>query len=370
MNSLPAGSSFTMPAEWEPHEGTWLQWPHNISEPGYEMKLEHTWLNMVAALYEREQVHVISADERQRDHITYQLKYFGISGGVDLHIIPTNDIWARDNGPIFVFDDHGEIAITNWIFNGWGNRFDHNLDNQVPQALGELLKLPVFDIPLVLEGGAVEVNGAGTLLATRSSIIDERRNPGKTQEEIEEVLGRYLGVDHFVWLSGAGRGEGETWGDTTDSHIDIVARFTDVSTVMYNWTDDHSDPRYPMFARHRDELLAAETKDGRPLSIVPLPVPINGVYQVAADSHWRTTRYTDAVYTNYLVANGVVLVPVFGNAHDERAKSIIQEQFPDRDIVPIDAVSLNEEGGAVHCVTQQQPARRASDDDEIWASGS
>ncbi|HSG18775.1 MAG TPA: agmatine deiminase family protein, partial [Anaerolineae bacterium] len=126
-------------------------------------------------------------------------------------------------------------------------------------------------------------------------------------------------------------------------------------TVLYNWTDDQTDPRYPMFARHLEELKSASTETGQPLTLVPLPVPKDGVHQVASDSQWRLSRYTDAAYSNYLVANGVVLVPVFGNAYDERAKRIIGEQFPTREIVAIDAVSLTEDGGAIHCVTQQQP---------------
>jgi agmatine deiminase len=359
MRNVAIDSEYYMPAEWEPHEGTWLQWPRNKVEPGYELKQEHTWLKMVAALYQHETVHIITCDERQRDHVGYQLDYFGIGlKGVDLFIIPVDDIWARDNGPIFVVNDRNELVITNWTFNGWGGRFDYELDNEVPVIIGSELELPVVDAPLVLEGGAVEVNGRGTFMATRSSIIDPYRNPGKSQADIEAILNQYLGVTHFIWLTGAGRGECEKWGDTTDSHIDIIARFTDDSTVLYNWTDDKSDPRYPMFTKHLQELKSATTESGRSLTLVPLPVPKDGVYQVAGNSLWRESLYTDAAYSNYLVANGLVLVPVFGNAYDDRAKAIIGEQFPDRDIVTIDAVSLIEDGGAIHCVTQQQPAGR------------
>jgi agmatine deiminase len=206
---------------------------------------------------------------------------------------------------------------------------------------------------MVLEGGAVEVNGNGAFMATRSSIIDPYRNPGISQEEIEGILADYLGATHFVWLTGAGRGECEKWGDETDSHIDIVARFTDESTVLYNWTDDRSDPRYSMFLRTLEELKEATTESGKPFTLVPLPLP--QVYQVSAMTDWRQSNFTDAAYSNYLVANGVVLVPVFGHANDERAKGIIAEQFPGREIVGIDAVSLIEHGGAIGCVTQPQP---------------
>lgn len=357
MTATETTRGYRMPAEWEPHEGTWLQWPGNKVGAGYQMKQEHTWLKMVAALSQHEMVHIITNDERQRDHVAYQLDYFGIGhGAVDLFIIPIDDLWARDNGPIFVFDDHNDLAITNWTFNGWGQRFDYELDNQVPAIIGGKLGLPVLNPSLVLEGGAVEVNGRGTFMATRSSLIDPYRNPGLSQAEIETILSQYLGVTHFIWLTGAGRGECEKWGDTTDSHIDIVARFTNESTVLYNWTDDESDPRYRMFRDHYQELKAATTESGKPLTLIPLPVPKDGVYQVANSNEWRESLYTDAAYSNYLVANGVILVPVFGNIFDERAKAIIGEQFPDREILAIDAVNLTEDGGAIHCVTQQQPA--------------
>ena len=350
-----------MPAEWEPQEGVWLQWPQNKVEPGYELKHEHTWLKMVAALGQHETVHIITADERQRDHVAYQIGYIGIDlNTVDLHIIPADDIWVRDNGPIFVFDEDDELHITNWTFNGWGDRFEHELDNRIPAAIGGRLDIPVLDPPLVLEGGAVEVNGRGTLMASRSSIIDEHRNPGKSQEDIEAVLSQYLGVEHFIWLTGAGRGECEKWGDTTDSHIDILARFTNEKTILYNWTDDETDPRYPMLVRHREELRSAETGSGQQLTLVPLPLPKEGVFQVSANSQWRKSRFTDAAYSNFLIANGLVLVPVFGNIHDDRALGIIGEQFPGREIMGIDAVSLTEDGGAIHCVTQQQPAKRGN----------
>ncbi len=269
---------------------------------------------------------------------------------VHFYIIPTNDVWARDNGPVFVVNSDGDQAITDWEFNGWGERFPHDLDNLVPAAIGDQLSMPVFKPAMVLEGGAVEVNGSGTFMATRPSIIDLHRNPGMNQEEIETVLSEYLGVEHFVWLSGAGRGECEKWGDDTDSHIDIVARFTAESTVLYNWTDDRSDPRYPMLAKTYEELREATTETGKHLTLVPLPLP--QVYQVTAMTDWRQTDFTDAAYSNYLVSNGVVLVPVFGHAKDRQAKDIIAEQFPDREVIGIDAVGLIEHGGAIGCVTQ------------------
>jgi agmatine deiminase len=293
----------------------------------------------------------------QRDHVADQLTYHGIgSKNVDFYLIETDDVWARDNGPIFVVNDQGEVAITDWIFNGWGERFDYELDNLVPGKVGEELDLPVFTAPMVLEAGAVEVNGKGTFLATRSSIIDLYRNPGMSQEEIEDTLRGYLGVNHFIWLTGAGRGECDLWGDETDSHIDIVARFTDESTILYNWSDDLTDPRHTMMEKSLVELKNSRTETGKPLTLIPLPLP--EVHQTSSMTKWRKNTFTDAAYSNYLIANNIVLVPVYGHANDERALKIISEHFPDREIIGIEVVGLIEHGGAIGCVTQPQPTAK------------
>jgi len=350
----PDPTDFYMPAEWDPHEGTWLQWPQDKLYHGYELKLERIWFNMVEALHEHENVHLIVSDERQRDHIGDQLVYHKIGlKNIDFYIIPTNDVWARDNGPIFVVNDEGETAITNWTFNGWGDRFPYDLDDKVPALIGEQLHIPVIKAPMVLEGGAVDVNGKGTFLATHTSIIDSYRNPGMSQEEIEAVLSKYLGVHHFIWLTGAGRGECDQWGDETDSHIDIVARFTDESTILYNYTNNLSDPRYKMLRKSYEELQAATTETGKPLTLVSLPLP--EVHQTSKMTDWRKSTLADAAYSNYLIANNVVLVPVYGHANDQHALKIIAEQFPGREIIGIEVVALIEHGGAIGCVTQPQP---------------
>jgi len=343
-----------MPAEWEPHEGTWLQWPQDIVYRGYELKLERIWLNMVEALHDHENVHLVVSSERQQEQVTNQLLYHKIGlKNVDFHIIPTNDVWVRDNGPIFVVNDEGDVAITDWVFNGWGDRFPYDLDDKVPAAIGMELEIPVFQVPMVLEAGAVDVNGKGTFLATKTSIIDPYRNPGMSQSDIEAVLSKYLYVTNFIWLTGAGRGECDQWGDETDSHIDIVARFVDESTVLYNWTNNLSDPRYKMLAKSFDELSTAGTESGKPLTLVPLPLP--EVYQTSSMTDWRNSSLTDAAYSNYLIANNVVLVPVYGHKNDERSLKIIAEHFPGREVIGIEVVALIEHGGAIGCVTQPQP---------------
>jgi agmatine deiminase len=360
----PLAEGYRMPAEWEPHEGTWLQWPQENLYRGYELKLERLWLMMTEVLADKENVHLVVADQAQQEHVGAQLRYFGIGQqNIDFHLIPTEDIWARDNGPIFITNPAGEVAITDWNFNGWGERFPHALDKQVPGMIGEQINCTVFNPPMVLEGGAVEVDGQGMMMATRTSIIDPHRNSGMKQEDIEKVLKDYLGVNSILWLEGAGRGECEKWGDTTDSHIDIVARFTPQKALFYNFTEDPTDPRYAMFQTHKQELERLRKQSGLAYTPVPLPVPVGGVFQVSGEIDWRATGFSDAAYSNYYLANGVVLVPVFGNKADQEAMAIISEHFPDREVVGLDCVGLTEDGGAIHCVTQQQPAGRLANRD-------
>jgi agmatine deiminase len=336
VRSTPAQAGFYMPAEWEKHEGTWLQWPHDSTYPGHQMRLEHIWLAMTQALHEHECVHIVVPDE----------------GSIDIRTFPTNDVWARDSGPIFLVNDRGELAATDWNFNGWGERYPYDLDRLVPAGIASMVPVPLFKAPITLEGGGIEVNGKGTLLATLSSIENPNRNPGKTLEEIEDALRQYLGVKHFVWLTGK-RGMGDT-----DFHTDGAARFVDESTVLYSWTEDESHPRYPYFKQHLRELESAVTESGKSLTLLPVPVTEARVCATlgAATIAPFEQRPSLGLYANYYVANEVVLVPVYGDANDARAKAIIAEHFPGRRVVGILAHMLAELGGMIHCVTQQQPA--------------
>lgn len=358
VENTPISGGFYMPAEWEKHEGTWLQWPHNDRYQDSQMWLEHTWLAMTIALHEHEIVHIIVTDERRREHLQRQIAYYGLDeNNIDVHIIPTDDVWVRDNGPIFLVNERGELAATDWNFNGWGKRYPFEKDCQVPAILGSRLSIPHYVAPIVAEGGGIEVNGKGTMIATRTSIINSNRNPGKSQDEIEAALKAYLGIEHLIWLSGAPKDFCDAVGDDTDFHIDGCARFVDESTVLYTWTDDPADPNYPFFQQHRQELESAVTESGKSLTLVPLLLPRNLSYA----TRFQPTRMPFeskpalAFFTNYYVANKVVLVPVYGDVNDAVAKSIIAEHFPNREIIGIPAHGVAELGGMMHCVTQQQP---------------
>ena len=357
-NKTPKELGYRMPAEWEPHEGTWLIWPHNKTHKYSHLHLEHIWLQMTSALCEYETVHIVVFDDEQKDHLLSQLKFFGIgAGNIDIQIIHNDDVWVRDCGPIFLVNGDDELAVTSWNFNGWGKRYPYKKDRMVPTSVAEKFALPLFTAPITMEGGAVEVNGKGTMLATKSSILNPNRNPDLSQGEIEKVIKDYLGIEHLVWLSGASREFCDLVGSDTDLHIDGYARFTDESTVLYSWTEDRNNNFYPILEKHLEELQNSETELGKPLTLVKLPKPKNEmystIYQPLRPPFERNLSL--GTYANFYIANKVVLVPVYGDVNDANAKDIIAEHFPDREIVGIPAWKTAELGGMMHCVTQQQP---------------
>jgi agmatine deiminase len=366
--STPQDLGYRMPAEWEKQQAVWLQWPEKYPSPdrehklNYQMTMEKTWLLMSWELHRHVKVCILAHSAKHRDHILSIMAYFGYDmSRLELHVTPMADVWHRDSGPIFVVNNHGKLAVTEWNFNGWGTYPQWGkAEKHIPQTVADILEVPIFKAPLVTEGGAIEVNGSGSLMATKSSIINDNRNPGMNQEEIEKGLGEYLGITNFIWLSGAPPDVCEQkLGDGTDYHVDIAARFVDNNRVLYAWTDDRDDPRYPYLKRHLEELKAAHDENGGPLALTPLYLPEGGVYSIGERNDPALNMgsgFTDAAYLNYLVSNDIVLVPAFGNANDVKAQELLADCFPGRRIVPIPTVSLTAEGGAIHCVTQQQPA--------------
>jgi agmatine deiminase len=367
-SATPRELGYRMPAEWEAQTAVWLQWPGkypkatDCTDFSYQMKMEKTWLLMSREIHQHVDVQILAQSEVHRKHILDAMDYYGFNmDKIYVYVTQTVDVWHRDSGPIFVIDDHGKLAITDWNFNGWGSYLDWGkAEKHIPQTVADILDLPVFVSPLVSEGGAIEVNGTGSLMATRSSIINDNRNPGLNQMDIEKVLSEFLGVNHVIWLSGAPPGVCEQeLGDGTDYHIDIAARFVGKNKVLYAWTDDNSDPRYPYLVKHREELECSTDEDGSPLTLIPLNLPKGGVFTIG-DRHdpalGAGSHFTDASYLNYLVTNNLVLMPAFGNAQDSQSIETLGDCFPDREIVPIPVVTLTAEGGAVHCVTQHQPA--------------
>jgi len=354
---------FHVSADWETLEGTWLQWPHDDQWPGYQLELEKMWLLVTDALHEHVNVHIIVQDERRRDHVEQQFKFFAIGlENIDFHIIPTNDVWVGDDAPAFVVNKERKLALVNWRFNGYGNRYEHEMDNLVPLRIAKELSLPVFSPPLTLEGGHI-VNGKGTLMATRSSIINPNRNPGKSQEDIEGIIKKYVGIKHFIWLTGMSGDDPELGPEDTDCHVDGCARFVNESTVLYDLPEDRTSPWYQRVVKiYIEELKKATTESGKPLTLVPMPEPKHPFYRISRKQFGETRTKLPrpeeimGIYLDWYVANDVVLVPVYGDANDERALKIVGEHFPHRDVVGIDCRAVLENGGGVACMTKAQPA--------------
>ncbi len=344
----PLAAQAYMPDETAPHDATWLQWPHPYTYGhAYRNRLEPTWVAMTEALVESENVHIIAYNRNHRRRIRNRLRAAGVSlADVRFLLRRTDDTWVRDNGPIFVYGANGALRITDWGFNGWGFDAPYRLDDRVPAKVARHLDLPRTNLRgVVLEGGAIEVDGRGTLMATRSSILEPDRNPGLTEAELEAVLGTRLGIDNFVWLDGAPGGNA----DITDTHIDGFARFGTPDTIV---TMRRSALRYWGLS-HSDisTLYAAGDVDGVAYDFVYLPLTAHNV----VTSYGYNLGYRGS-YVNYYVANTVVLVPEYQDPNDAVARDLLQQLYPGRTVVGIDVRNLYRYGGMVHCVTQQQPA--------------
>jgi agmatine deiminase len=262
-------------------------------------------------------------------------------GRVRYHPVPLDDAWFRDNGPIFVVNGYGRVAATDWRFNAWGGKYAHAQDTRAPEAVARTLGMRRFAFPYVMEGGAVEVNDDGVLLTTRSCLLTPTRNAHLGEEEVDALLRAGLGVRHVVWL------EGGLAGDHTDGHIDTIVRFTDDRTIVCAVEDDPDDVDYAATQRNLEDLRALRTSDDEPYRVVELPLP--------ARRPEFDGRRLPATYANFYIANGLVVVPTYDDAHDERALEILRPLFPDRRVVGSPASALISGGGAFHCVTQQQP---------------
>ncbi len=341
--NTPAAEGYRMPAEWEPHEAVWLSWPHEtgISFPGAYHEVIPVFVQMIDALSGSEKVRINVQDGDEEAHIRNALAEID-AAHVEFFHIPTNEPWCRDHGPMFIRRrKEPRLAIIDWNYNAWGGKYPpFDLDEIVPTRIAEALSLPCFYPGIVMEGGSIEVNGAGTLLTTASCLLNPNRNPGKTKDDIEQTLANFLGAKNFLWL-----GNGIE-GDDTDGHIDDITRFVDRTTVVTASESDKDDPnRFPL--KQNLELLSAMTlEDGTPLRIISLPMPPRQV---------REGRRLPASYANFYIGNKVVLLPTFAAAEDEKAIETMASCFPQREIVPIDARALVWGLGAFHCLTQQQP---------------
>lgn len=324
-----------MPAEWKQHAATWLAWPRNP-------RFEKTYERMAEALAGGETVKILVTGARSRDRIAKRLKKCGVPDArLQFFPVSAQDVWIRDYGPIFV-KKGGKKAFVAWRFNAWGGKYpDLVKDDKVPVKLTRYLKMPYFRPRAVLEGGSIDTDGFGTCLTTEQCLLNPNRNPHLGHPKIEELLSRYLGFSKVIWL---GRGIA---GDDTDGHVDDVARFTSPGTVVAVREARASDENHAALEENFRRLCAARDARGRKLEVVPLPMP---------RALRKGGRRLPASHANFYIGNAAVLVPVFGQASDRKALGILKGLFKGRAVTGIDCRELVAGCGAIHCVTQQEPA--------------
>jgi agmatine deiminase len=339
----PCDLGYRMPAEWNAHAATWTSWP---SDDGlWEGELERVraeFAGLVTLLAEAEDVVVnVQDDEAERD-ARERLRAHGADvSSVRFHHVPLDDAWFRDNGPIFLVNGYGRVALTDWRFNAWGGKYEHARDTLAPEAVARTLDMRRFAFPYVMEGGAVEVNDDGVLITTRSCLLAPTRNPELGEEEVEALLRAGLGVRHVVWL------EGGLAGDHTDGHVDTIVRFCDDRTIVCAVEEDPDHVDHAATQRNLAHLRSLVAADDEPYRVVELPLPAR---RTGPDG-----RHVPSTYANFYIANGLVVVPTYDDPNDERALEILGPLFPDRRVVGASASALMTGGGAFHCVTQQQP---------------
>ncbi len=345
-----------MPAEWEPHEATWLAWPHNPEDwPGKFASIPWLYAEIVRLLAARERVHLIVEDATTEKRVVSMLRRAGANlDQVSFHRWPTDRGWTRDSGPIFVRNAEGRVGLTNWRFNGWAKYDDWHLDDKLPGRVQKLLGFPAWQPslqdqngtkrrPVVLEGGSIDVNGQGTLLTTEECLLSEvqQRNPGLSREQLERIFSEYLGIDQVIWL---GRG---IVGDDTHGHVDDIARFAGPATIVAAIEPDTSDPNHEPLKENLAKLKAARTPTGKQFNIVEIPLPHAVLFR---------GQRLPASYANFYIANGLVLMPTFHDPNDRVALNLLAEVFPDREVIGVHSIDLIWGLGALHCMTQQQPA--------------
>jgi len=339
----PRNRGFHMPAEWEPHECVWLSWPHNKNTFPQLPAVEDAYYEFVQAIHTSERVELFVPTAVVHRKIRARLRETSVDlSRVILHTTDFSDVWIRDYGPTFVVNRAlKRTAMVRWNFNAWGGKYDDQLrDGKIPGIMNRWLELPQFVPGIVLEGGSVDVNGRGTVMTTRSCLLNPNRNPALSPDEIEQFLKEFLGIVKIIWLN-----EGIV-GDDTDGHIDDIARFVAPSTVVCAYESNTADANYPALRENYEILKKSTDQDGKPLTVVKLPMPA----KVASGNE----RYP-ASYTNFYIGNTVVIVPVFNDPNDMAAIQILQGLLPDRKVTGIDARALVEGFGTFHCASQQQP---------------
>jgi agmatine deiminase len=341
----PKQLGYYFPAEFAPHEATWLSWPHKeASWPGKIETIYKPYSQFIKAVSEGEKVRINIFNEAMKSFAVKHLEEADVDlNNIEFYFHPTNDAWCRDHGPAFVINPHKkEKAIVDWGYNAWGNKYPpYNLDDVIPTLIAKEFNLPVFYPNIIMEGGSVEFNGNGTLLTSTACLLNPNRNPHLNQQQIENYLQQYYGVEQILWVD-----EGIV-GDDTDGHIDDTVRFVNEDSVLTVVEENKNDENYDLLQHNLKQLKAMRLLNGKQLNIIELPMPDAVVYE---------DQRLPASYANFYIANNVVVVPVFNCDKDEKALQIIQQCFPSRKILGINSVDIIWGLGSFHCLSQQEPA--------------
>lgn len=342
----PRELGWRMPAEWEPHQATWMSWPArkdtSFPDDDHHDRVLPVFIQMIEAITAGELVYLNCTDPGDRRFVEDNVSHHARKNLI-ITDIPAVYPWCRDHGAIFIVNDETrEIAATSWEYNAWGGKYPEAFpDNDISTAMAKLLGVPEFNAGIVLEGGSIDVNGCGTVLTTESCLLNKNRNPHLTRKDIEQYLYEFLGLEKVLWLHDG------IVGDDTDGHIDDITRFINTETVVTVIEEDESDVNFAPLMENYERLCRMSTEDDSLLNIVTLPMPKpvieNGVRLPAS-------------YANFYIFNEAVLVPVFNDPADELALHKLQECFPDRKLVAVDSRSLVWGLGSFHCLTQQVPA--------------
>lgn len=337
----PAALGYRWPAEWEPHSATWVSWPHNRNSwPDAFEPVPDEFAKFVRTLAKFEPVHINAGGDEVFAEAT---KLVGGLKNVTIHNFATNDAWCRDHGPTFLSGKGLPPALVDWEYNAWGGKYPpFDKDNLIPGQIAAYRGRKVFRAGIILEGGAIDGNGCGTILTTEMCLLNPNRNKDLDKAATEKYLRDYLGAKKILWLTG-----GEIAGDDTDGHIDQLARFVDPRTIVAASCEDPADENYEPLQENLKQLSAMTDQDGRPFTIVPLPMPPALYFQ---------EQRLPAGYCNFLIANGVVIVPQFGEFDpDERALDVLRPLFPSRDVIGCPSRNLIWGLGSFHCLSQQEP---------------
>ncbi len=340
---------YRMPAEWEPHQATWMSWPArrdtSFPDGDHHDRVLPVFIQMIEAITAGETLYLNCTDPDDRRFVEQHVSKNAAKNLV-ITDIPAVYPWCRDHGAIFVVhDETGEVAATSWKYNAWGGKYPEAFpDNNISAAMAKLLGVPEYDAGIVLEGGSIDVNGCGTVLTTESCLLNRNRNPQLTKKDIERHLLEFLGQEKVLWLHDG------IVGDDTDGHIDDITRFINTETVVTVVEEDESDVNHAPLMENYERLCRMSTEDDSPLNVVTLPMP-----RPVIDAGIRLP----ASYANFYIFNEAVLVPVFNDPADELALHKLQECFPDRKLIAVDSRSLVWGLGSFHCLTQQVPATRA-----------